>query len=114
MNLNAYDKFEINKDKTWINTYYKKLYSREIKYRSYYTFLTKYNQNLNSYEFYIAFSDNFDSKVNVHKPYKKGKTILVDLNPIWNKIPIYKKFEYEIDIELVDTQEDGEIYLINF
>lgn len=55
MNLNAYDDViqKLDKTKTWYHINRQQLFSREIKHTPYYSIAEKYNNNDNSYDYFI-------------------------------------------------------------
>lgn len=114
MNLNAYDsiKTKIDKNKTWININTRTLLSREIANRKYYSIMQRYDNNVNSYDYYLALYDSIPNNVVSHKVRidNYGRT-KININSIIGciNVPIDSN-EFNIDIVLVDKQEDGEVY----
>ena len=58
MNLNAYDnvKEELDKHKTWYSPKFRRLYSREIKFRMFYKFLKRWNGTIKRNDYFLAIS----------------------------------------------------------
>lgn len=115
MNLNAYDAVNPIFTTTWVVPENKKLYSDVIPFYSFYTFLSKYNNKTEKYDYYIAFSNSTTKDKEWYRVYKtKSNSIKVDLYPIWNKSPFVNiKRSQEINIEVEDTFEDGVIYYLD-
>ncbi len=117
MNIVAYDtiKRNINKDKTWISVKYKRILSKEIKYRKYYTLLKKYNLQTNREYFYLACSDNIfrDSKTECTNLDNFGRCRF-NIGSIWRKSYLSDiENDMNIHIKLVNKQDDGEIYCLD-
>lgn len=112
MNLAAYDevkKFIPGKDYIQVN--YKRLLSSTIKYRDKYCLLKRYEHD-NHYSYYIAVFDNAPENVK-YKFLKRedNKYVKVYLTDIWNNLPDYlTKENVNVDVELIESQEDGEVY----
>ena len=100
MNLNNYDCIteKLNKTKTWVDIHKKLLLSREIKYRPYTCLLKRYNIKNNTYSYFIALLDNPQA----NKTCKRTKTYLNEL-----------KSNCNIMCELVESDEDGDVYSID-
>lgn len=115
INLNAYDKIEVNyNNKSWINPIYKKLYSNEIEFRNYYSFLERYNKQLNAYDYFVILSDVQYDDINWHSTIKKKNNIILNLQNIWNKAQFNKITRKEfISLNKVDSDKDSIIYYIN-
>ena len=62
MNLNIYEKIDIDKTKTWVNCTYKNLYSKEIKHYSMFTILKRYNPKEKCVDYFLVVSDSGDSE----------------------------------------------------
>ena len=117
MNLSAYDNVEepLNKQKTWVCPKRKFLYSREIKYHKYYTFTKKYSTVTRTTDYYIVM---LDTPANNRQCYN---TILDDfgrvklrIDTIWNTTSLrHIKEASNINIEHIDSDEDGDIYYVD-
>lgn len=112
MNLNAYDKMEVVTTQPYIDVEHKKLYLYNIPYKKYYAFLKRYNQKDNVNQIFILLTDYQNNEVKYHAVFKKSeKTIRIDLSYIWNKSELVNlKSLTNVYFNLVETQEDGEIY----
>ena len=117
MNLNKYDNVteKIDKTKTWVDIRKKQLLSREIKYRPYTCLLKRYNIKYNTYSQFIAILDNPPAdrnyKCTVLDDYGRIK---ISLSNIWNKTYLNElKSNCNIICELVESDKDGDIYLID-
>lgn len=117
MNLNAYDNIneKIDKTKTWIDVNKHLLLSREIKYRKYYLFTKRYNVELKVWDYFIVVTDNpipdrivFNTRLD---DYGRVKLRLHELYKETNVSEFTK--DVNINIEHIDSQEDGDIYKID-
>lgn len=117
MNLNAYDniKEEIDKTKTWIDVKTKKLLSREIKYRQYYSLLKRFNPKLKINEYFIALIDNPpENKVYRFTFRDDYGRIKLNITSIWNESGLmYYKENVNVNIKLIESDNDGDIYLLD-
>lgn len=117
MNLNAYDNIiePIDKTKTWIDINKKTILSRIIKYRPYNCLLKRYDNNTNSNVFFIALLDNppVDKKYKCTVKDNYGR-IKINISSIWKESYISQlKTNCNINIKLVESDTDGEIYLLD-
>ena len=116
LNLNPYDKVENQfNNKTWINPKYKKLYSKEIEFKPYYSFLQRYNKNSNTYDYYVIFSNVQYDDINWHSTTtNKNKAITINLSSIWNKSTL-NRIKTPESISLIKKEEDKDsvIYYID-
>lgn len=117
MNLNNYDGIteKLDKTKTWVDIRKKLLLSREIKYRPYTCLLKRYNIKTNTYSYFIAVLDNppidRTSKRTTLDDYGRFKLSLSD---IWKKTYLNElKSNCNIMCELVESDEDGDVYSID-
>ena len=117
MNLNAYDnvKEELDKHKTWYSPKFKRLYSREIKFRMFYKFMKRWNETYKRDDYFIAIStSNTDGKFSIanRDNYSRLKVSVpkeVIEDSILNSITV----DTNVEIKLVDAQPDGEVYQLN-
>lgn len=115
MNLNLYEDVNVDRNKTWIDPVYKKLYSKEIPYYSVYTILKRFNPTEKRNDFFLVLTNKPDD---VHSWYGVTQTrngiIKINLNTIWNSLPIKdRKSIIGINIECKDSDEDGIIYYLD-
>ena len=109
MNLNNYDCIteKLNKTKTWVDIHKKLLLSREIKYRPYTCLLKRYNIKNNTYSYFIALLDNPQAN-------KTCKRTILDDSCIWKETYLSDlKSNCNIMCELVESDEDGDVYSID-
>lgn len=117
MNLVAYD--EVNKfipGKDYIQVNYKRLLSSTIEYYDRYCLLKRFDIDKNKYDFYVAVYNNKQENIK-DKFLKKDNSgkVKVYLTDIWNELPKYlTKENINIDVELVESQEDGKVYKLIF
>ena len=117
MNLVAYDNvnnFKPKKD--YIQISYKRLLSSTIEYHDRYCILKRYDVENNTYSYFVAVFDNKQDNIK-DKFLKKDKYgyVKVYLNDIWKDLPEYiTKENCNIDVELVESQDDGKVYKLIF
>ena len=110
MNLVAYDKvITINYRKTWIDPYYKKLYSFELPKYNFYTFVTKFNPECNKEELYIVFYNEEQENIKNYIPNEKHHIKKYRLNDVWK---YFISFNIPSNVNLIvdSEQEDCVIY----
>lgn len=116
MNLNNYDAVEpINNKGSWVNPIYKKLYSTEIEYHPYFSFLKRYNIKLNCTDYYIILSDNPIPNIENRGVVKdKNGKIKINLTPIWNDTNL-RLITETTTINIIPTEktDNGIIYYID-
>lgn len=114
MNIIAYDiiKKNIDKNKTWISVKYKRIFSKEIKYRKYYTLLSKYSLRDKKDNYYLACSDNiFNNSKTECTQLDNFNRCRFNIGAIWNKSNLkHIETDVNIDVKVVNQQNDGEIY----
>ena len=117
MNLAAYDKVnDFKPKKDYIQTSYKRLLSSTIEYHDRYCILKRYNIETNTYSYFVAVFDNKQDNIK-DKFLKKDKDgyVKIYLNDIWKDLPEYiTKANCNIDVELVESQNDGKVYKLIF
>ena len=117
MNLAAYDSMIDNfTDHTYIDEYYRTMYSMDIEFRTNYCFLSKYNSETKATDIFICMSDEREDG---YKWFLTTKTkigrVKIDLKPIWNNLPLKAiDFNQRTPIKEVDRQEDCIIYKLDF
>ncbi len=117
MNLSAYDK--VNKfipGNDYVQVNYKRLLSRTIEYHDRYCLLQNYSPTDNTYSYYVAVYDNKhkDVKDKFLKLDSSGR-VKIYLIDIWDELPEYITREnVNIDVELVESQDDGKVYKLIF
>ncbi len=115
MNLNIYNKVEIPYDKTWIDKYYKRLYSREIPKRNAYAIMTRYNPKQKCTDIFLVLTDKPDEAHIWHSTFQTRTGILkINLAPYWHTLHVDNQpREFEVNIEKVDEDENGAIYYLD-
>lgn len=115
MNLAAYDCIKkIDYSKTWVDPRFKKLYSMEIPYYNFYSFLTRYNNNLKMNEYYIVMHNDINSELKIYPTVSRRDVVKISLKDIWNKVFIRAPESItNVTLEVDDIQEDCIIYFIN-
>ena len=117
MNLNAYDNIteQVDKQKTWYNPKYHRLYSREIERHRNYNFFKRWNEQANRNDYFIAFSDvlpDKDFRIVPTDNYGRIK-LIVPKEVVEDSILYDTTKEVNVEIELVDVQVDGKVYRLN-
>ena len=117
MNLNAYDniKEELDKHKTWYSPKFRRLYSREIKFRMFYKFMKRWNETIKRYDYFLAVSmNNVDGKFSITNKDNYGRLkVSIPKELIEDSILNSIVEDTNIDVKLVDNQVDGEVYQLN-
>lgn len=117
MNLNAYDKVEINyNNANWVDVRYRRLYSNIIPFYSFYGFLKRYNPNYKRYDYFILLTNNFDTNdIVLHSTNRKRDTIKIDLDVIWKHVlsRINCNSICNINLDLVEDYDDYRIYYLD-
>lgn len=117
MNLNAYDdiKEKLDKHKTWYSPKFKRLYSREIKFRLFYKFVKRWNETIKRNDYFLALSiynnDNSFSKTDIDN-YNRLK-VYIPKEVIEDSILNSIVEDTNVEVKLVDNQVDGEVYQLN-
>ena len=117
MNLNAYDKIkeELDKHKSWYTPKFRRLYSREIKFRMFYKFMKRWNETIKRDDYFLAVSmNNVDGRFSITNKdnYNRSKFSIpkeVIEDSILNSIVE----DTNVELKLVDNQVDGEVYQLN-
>ena len=117
MNLNAYDnvKEELDKHKTWYSPKFRRLYSREIKFRMFYKFLKRWNGTIKRNDYFLAISEsNTDGKFyrTERDNYNRLK-VSIPKELIEDSILNSIVEDTNVELKLVDNQVDGEVYQLN-
>lgn len=115
MNLVAYDIVKgINRNGTWIDPKYKRLYSRELPAREYFGFSKNFNPQTNRYDFYLILTDINKNDGSFVRVIDKYRPLKIPLNRIWNDISIYISEVANVTLNPIENSDDCDIYLINF
>ena len=116
LDLRLYDRV-YPKYKNWIDTKLKILYSRIMTYRMYFTMLKKYDTKKEHSKYYIVCSDEVDYESEWFNVIQKNSSVVkFPLRQFWDKIDtthIDKDDVVEINIEVVETADNAEIYYID-
>ena len=117
MNLNAYDnvKEELNKHKTWYSPKFRRLYSREIKFRTFYKFLKRWNETIKRNDYFLAISmNNVDGRFSItNKDNYSRLKFSIPKEVIEDSILNSIVEDTNVELKLVDNQVDGEVYKLN-
>ena len=117
MNLNAYDnvKEELDKHKTWYSPKFKRLYSREIKFRMFYKFLQRWNESIKRNDYFLAISiNNVDGRFSItNKDNYSRLKFSIPKEVIEDSILNSIVEDANVEVKLVNAQLDGEVYQLN-
>lgn len=117
MNLNAYDnvKEELDKHKTWYSPKFKRLYSREIKFRMFYKFMKRWNETIKRDNYFLAVSmNNVDGRFSItNKDNYSRLKFSIPKEVIEDSILNSIIEDTNVELKLVDNQVDGEVYQLN-
>lgn len=117
MNLNAYDNVtrKLDKRKTWYSLKFKRLYSREIKFRMFYKFLQRWNETIKRNDYFLAVSMyNTDGTFTIaNKDNYSRLKFSIPKEVIEDSILNTMTVDANIEVKLVDAQPDGEVYQLN-
>ena len=117
MNLNAYDNVteKLDKHKTWYSPKFKRLYSREIKFRMFYKFLQRWNESIKRNDYFLAVSMyNTDGTfTTANKDNYSRSKFSIPKEVIEDSILNFVVEDINIEVKLVDAQPDGEVYQLN-
>lgn len=113
INLSAYDNVTIVHD-TWIDSKYKRLYSKSIPYRPFFTLLKRYNNEDNRTDYYLVLSDEVTPD-KVFKGVAKSpkKFLKFDLSTFWKDLDIGNIGVAEISYERVESADNADIYYLD-
>lgn len=117
MNLSSYDIIPptIDKKKTWLDTKFKQLLSREIKYRPYVLLCNKYVPECNTYDYFIILLDDPPlNKRASHVSIDNYGRLKINLKSIWDNSPLkYINKNQNVSISLREHADDGDIYYLD-
>ena len=117
MNLNAYDniKEELDKHKTWYSPKFRRLYSREIKFRMFYKFVKRWNETYKRDDYFIAVGmTNVDGRFSItNKDNYSRVKFSIPKEVIEDSILNSMTVDTNVEVKLVDDQLDGEVYQLN-
>ena len=128
MNLNAYDniKEELDKHKTWYSPKFRRLYSREIKFRMFYKFMKRWNETIKRNDYFLAVSmNNVDGRFSITNKdnysrlkFSIPKEINVGMLQLGIHIPTndycaFGKGDYIINIDEFNLNNDDINYVCN-
>lgn len=116
ININAYDVVEPNFYKTtYVRPTYKKLYSKEIKYKTYYGLLQRYNSTTRSHDYYLFMTNLLKDDIKLYTTgYDKNGTIKINLGTIWYNTNLkYVTKDSGITIKLIEEDEDSALYYLD-
>ena len=116
MNLSAYDTIsnKLNKRKTWLDNNKQVIISREVNKRPYYTFVKRYEPELNTNVFFLVLLDdktpNSQCYITHQDDYGRLK---FNVSPIWKELPFTEYIGQNIPLEYIEHTDDGDIYKID-
>ena len=117
MNLVAYDKISSTPTKSKIHTYsgFPYIITREVKYRKYYCFVTRYEPSFNDTTLYLVLLDEKPSDRTVAKTRRDNYGRLkFNMSIVGNKYNIPVDKNNKIKLILETEADDGNIYKLEF
>ncbi len=114
MNLNQYDDI-IEKKDTWINPVYKKLYSRTLEYKPYYTIVRRYVKQSASYDYFLIVSDSILEGKHMKSVIQENNGLLkFDLKAYWNVLPVRESTkDVIVSTDIVEKESGMIIYKLS-
>lgn len=119
MNLNAYDnvKEQLDKYKTWYSPKFRRLYSREIKFRMFYKFVKRWNETYKRDDYFLVISSstsNIYGNFSISNRDNYGRLkVSVPKEVIEDSILNSMTVDTNVEVKIVDSQPDGEVYQLN-
>ena len=113
MNLAAYDKVSNTPTKSKIHTYsgFSYIITREVKYRKYYCFVTRYEPTINDTILYLVLLDDNPPDRAVAKTRRDNYGRLkFNMSIIANKCNISQSKQVNVKLSLETQADDGDIY----
>lgn len=113
MNLVAYDKVSSNPTKSKIHTYsgFPYIITREIKYRKYYCFVTRYEPTINDTILYLVLLDDNPPDRAVAKTRRDNYGRLkFNMSILAGKYNIPQSKQVNIKLSIETQADDGDIY----
>lgn len=114
VNFNIVDGVQENINKSYINLQYSKLYTNDIEYYKYIVPAVKYNKDINNYDIYIMMSNKLVGNYKWRGTYKRNKIYKIDLIDVARYLPQENNNIIFVNIVIVDIDDDGAIYKIDF
>ena len=115
MNLAAYDKIgsPTSQTKLYMSNKYSYIITREIKYRKYYCFVTKYNPSIEDNILYLVLLDDNPSDRPVAKTRRDDYGRLkFNMSAVTHKYNIPQSGKVNLKLVLETQADDGDIYKI--
>ena len=114
MNLAAYDSIINNKSVTKVCTYstYPYIITREVKYRKYYCFVTRYEPTINDTILYLVLlDDNPPDRAVARTRRDNYGRLKFNISPVKSVFNLNNK-QYNIKLSIETEADDGDIYKI--
>lgn len=114
MNLAAYDKIR-KPTRSYYNRHNKTIMTKDVIYREFYTYVTKYNVDTKQVEIYLVITDdNVKDRQMFKTRISNWGYVIVSIGPIIDIIPPINVRPDSTPVYLTKVEEkaDGEIYLL--
>ena len=117
INTYTYDIIDVqlDKNKTWIDVNKQMLLSREINYHRFYTLAKRYNNDTNSYNYFIILADEkIPNSINSSTNKDNYGRIKIRLNRIFVESGLSRlKQDINVNIELISSDENSSVYKLD-
>lgn len=114
MIINKYDTISVklNRRRPFINVFTKKLVIPISTNKKYYNIAKRYDPINKLYNYFIIFT--VEENENSVKLFKIHNKVYVKLHPIWNTFNIYTSYNFNVNIILVESDENTDVYKIEY
>ena len=114
MIINKYDTISIklNRRKPFINVSTKKLVVPINTNKKYYNIAKRYDSINKLYNYFIVLTT--EENENSVKLFKIRNKVYIKLHSIWNIFNIYTHYNFNVNVTLVDSDENTDVYKIEY
>lgn len=114
MIINKYDTISIklNRRRPFINVSTKKLVIPINTNKKYYNIAKRYDPINKLYNYFIVFTT--EENENSVKLFKIRNKVYIKLHPIWNIFNIYTHYNFNVNVILVESDENTDVYKIEY
>jgi len=114
INLNEYDNINDN-HVNWVDPRFHTLYSTEIKRKSFFTIVKRYDNVNKNTDYYLVMFDTPNKRYEIGTTYRTASGLVkIPLTKFWNKLPFSNmKSITDIVIELKDEDDESIVYYLD-
>lgn len=114
MIINKYDTISIklNRRRPFINVFTKKLVIPISTNKKYYNIAKRYDPINKLYNYFIIFT--VEENENSVKLFKIRNKVYIKLHSIWNIFNIYTSYNFNVNVILVESDENTDVYKIEY